>query len=62
MEAERRTSVGVPLPDYVHYRPGTCPEAESAALRVIPMHTHHSVDPEEMRSRARSIRRALEAD
>ena len=60
MEAERRTAVGVPLPDYVYYRPGTCPQAEEAALRVIPMHTHHSVDPDEMRSKARAIREALE--
>ena len=61
MEAERRTSVGVPLPDYVHYRPGICPAAEAAALRVIPMGTHHNVDPESMRQTARAIRGALEA-
>jgi len=61
MEAERRTSVGYPLPDYVHYRPGICPEAEAAALRVIPMHTHHSIDPEAMRETARGIREALSA-
>ncbi len=60
MEAERQTSVGVPLPDTVHYRPGLCPEAEAAALRVMPMGTHHNVDPESMRQTARAIRAALE--
>jgi hypothetical protein len=60
MEAERRTSVGFPLPDYVHYRAGLCPEAEAAALRVIPMHSHPSADPEAMRQTARGIRQALQ--
>jgi dTDP-4-amino-4,6-dideoxygalactose transaminase len=61
MEDERRTSVGVPLPEYVHYRPGLCPNAEAAALRVMPMGTHHSVEPESMRQTAQGIRRALTA-
>lgn len=35
MEAARRTAVGLPLPDYVHYRPGICPNAEATAQQLL---------------------------
>jgi dTDP-4-amino-4,6-dideoxygalactose transaminase len=35
MEAARRTSIGIPLPDYVHYQPGLCPNAEATAQQLI---------------------------
>ncbi|MBI2298924.1 MAG: DegT/DnrJ/EryC1/StrS family aminotransferase [Armatimonadetes bacterium] len=34
MQRERRTSLGVPLPDYVQYVPGICPQAEAGARRM----------------------------
>ncbi|MBM3474155.1 MAG: DegT/DnrJ/EryC1/StrS family aminotransferase [Armatimonadetes bacterium] len=59
MQAERRTSLGTPLPDYVHYTPGVCPQAESAALHCIPMGCHPQVDLEAVRAQAAAIREAL---
>lgn len=35
MESARRTSLGVPLPDYVRYRQGVCPTAEDISPRLI---------------------------
>jgi hypothetical protein len=35
MEQSRHTSMGTPLPDYVHYRPGLCPQVEAAAPQLI---------------------------
>jgi len=44
MQQARRTSVGVPLPDYVQYRPGICPRAEESTLGAWTFFTHHSVE------------------
>ncbi|MGQ9729985.1 MAG: DegT/DnrJ/EryC1/StrS family aminotransferase [Candidatus Zipacnadales bacterium] len=60
MQAHRQTSLGLPLPDYVQYTPGLCPQAEAAALRVIPTPCHHTIDPQEAQMRARAIREALD--
>ena len=49
MNKQRCTSVGYPLPDYVRYEPGICPQAEGAALRMMPLNVHHGmVEPEEL--------------
>lgn len=55
MERERRTSVGCPLPDYVHYRPGACPRAEEGAQRLMALLTYPRQEPEEVRAQAREI-------
>ena len=59
MNTARRTSVGVPLPDYVRYDSGTCPKAEEGGLHLIPIWTHHTVEPESARNTGRAIREAL---
>ncbi len=59
MSRERRTSMGCPLPDYVSYAPGTCPEAEAAAKRAFSLWTHHTVDPDALRARAETIARIV---
>jgi len=59
MQRHRRTSVGYPLPDYVRYEPGLCPNAEAAAPRFWPIGTHHGADPATIREAARKIREAV---
>jgi dTDP-4-amino-4,6-dideoxygalactose transaminase len=56
MNRARRTSVGYPLPDYVRYDPGACPQAEAAAKRLCMVGTHHGLAVEDMRRRGRAIR------
>jgi dTDP-4-amino-4,6-dideoxygalactose transaminase len=48
MQKLRRTSVGVPLPDYVQYVPGSCPKAEESTLGASGLFVHHSVEDEEL--------------
>jgi len=55
MNRERRTSVGVPLPDHVRYEPGLCPVAEENATRVLQVDVHHRVDPDGLREHVRAI-------
>jgi len=56
MQRERRTSVGYPLPEYVRYEPGICPNAEAGARRLFTLWPHPlSADPEQMREKARAI-------
>ena len=40
----RRQTMGCPLPDYVNFAPGTCPEWKRQR-RAINLWTHHTVDP-----------------
>ena len=61
MQRERRTSVGYPLPDYVRYEPGICPNAESAARRFHAILVPHTADPEAIRKAARDLRERAEA-
>lgn len=56
MQRSRQTSVGVPLPDYVRYEPGACPESEAAAQRMWPTLVHHATEPDAIRQTARTIR------
>ncbi|NQU74682.1 MAG: DegT/DnrJ/EryC1/StrS family aminotransferase [Planctomycetes bacterium] len=59
-EADRRTPLGCPLPDYVHYRPGLCPNAEFGAQRVIPLFVHHQMaDQEQLQKWATDLRKVL---
>lgn len=56
MQQMRRTSLGIPLPDYVQYAPGVCPNAEAAARRFRGINVHHGTDPEAVRQAAQAIR------
>ncbi len=56
MNQTRCTSVGYPLPDYVRYEPGVCPEAERIALRIVPVNVHHGmVDPQDLRKTVKAM-------
>lgn len=55
MNRQRRTSVGYPLPDYVCYHPGICPQAESGATRMLLLGVHHDTDPESLRTTVQAI-------
>ncbi len=56
MDEQRRTCVGYPLPDYVRYQPGTCPQAEKAAARIITLNVHHGmVAPEDLETTVKAI-------
>lgn len=48
MQKLRRTSVGVPLPDYVQYVPGSCPKAEESTRGASGFFVHHSVEDHEL--------------
>jgi len=56
MNRARRTSLGCPLPDYVRYDPGTCPQAEAAAQRLCMVLTHHAITTADMRKMGCAIR------
>lgn len=60
MQRERRTSLGIPLPDYVSYEPGACPNAEAAAKRIRSIGVHHAREPEDVRADARSLRNEIQ--
>ena len=60
--SERRTSLGIPLPDHVQYVPGACPKAEEGAKRVRGVSMHHAQGPEDVREAARAIREAIEKE
>jgi len=60
MQQERRTSVGYPLPDYVRYEPGICPNAEAGARRLFTLWPHPlATDPEQVREKAQAIAEKL---
>ena len=48
MQKMRRTSVGVPLPDYVQYVPGSFPGAEESTKGAWSFFVHHSVEDDEL--------------
>jgi len=60
MQRQRRTSLGIPLPDYVNYDPGICPNAEAGAKRMDGLGVHHAIDPETVRASARRLREQAE--
>ncbi|NOZ23077.1 MAG: DegT/DnrJ/EryC1/StrS family aminotransferase [Planctomycetes bacterium] len=60
MQRERRTSLGIPLPDTVQYTPGACPRTEEAVKRFRAISVHHAKEPEEIREAARGIREIVE--
>ena len=48
MQKMRRTSVGISLPDYVQYVPGSCPRAEESIIGARSIFVHHSVEDGEL--------------
>ena len=60
MQRDRRTSLGIPLPDHVQYVPGACPQAEEGAKRIRAIGVHHGKDPDEIREAAVGVREAVE--
>ena len=41
MQRSRNTSVGTPIPYYVQYSPGLCPNAEKSVIGAYDFITHH---------------------
>lgn len=60
MEAARQTSLGIPLPDYVHYQPGLCPQAEEAAQRLLMYGVMPWNDDEAMQRNCEVLRSVME--
>ena len=60
MQAKRQTSVGVPLPDYVQYKPGICPKAEASTKGLGGIFCHHSGEVEDVRKAAIEIREKVQ--
>lgn len=56
MQQQRRTSLGVPLPDHVQYVPGLCPQAEASTLGAWSFFVHHSTDDAEMEAAVAAFR------
>ena len=61
MQAARRTSVGVPLPDHVQYTPGICPQAEASTKGMLTFFVHHSVEPDDIRRSVAEVKSKLKA-
>jgi dTDP-4-amino-4,6-dideoxygalactose transaminase len=59
MQKLRRTSVGIPLPDYIQYVPGSCPQAEASTEGSWGFFVHHSVEDEELAQAIANFREKL---
>ena len=59
MQADRKTLVGVPLPDYVQYTPGMCPHAEVDSQIFSSASVHQTMEPDDIRKQAADIRQAV---
>jgi dTDP-4-amino-4,6-dideoxygalactose transaminase len=59
MEATRTTPFGLPLPEHVRYRAGTCPEAERAVRRLLRCSVHHLGSRAVLRRTLRTLREVL---
>ncbi|MEN6305581.1 MAG: DegT/DnrJ/EryC1/StrS family aminotransferase [Armatimonadia bacterium] len=60
MEARRQTSVGVALPDYVHYKQGVAPMAEEAATRLLMFGVMPWNDDEGLKRNCEVLRQVME--
>ena len=56
MQSMRQTSVGVPLPDYVQYVPGSCPNAEKSTRGMWSFFVHHSTEDDELEQSIRDFK------
>jgi len=59
MQRTRRTLVGYPLPDYVQYTPGICPNAEKFAPFFSGASIHQSLEADDIRKQAAEIRKSV---
>ncbi len=59
MQEMRHTSLGIPLPDYVHYRPGICPLAEASTEGSWSFFVHHSTEDAELEDKIRDFKDRL---
>ena len=62
MQETRRTSVGVPLPDYVQYQPGMCARAEESTKGAWTFFVHHSVEDDEIEKAIRDFKVRVKGD
>jgi perosamine synthetase len=60
MEQSRQTSLGIPLPEYVHYRPGLCPQVEEAAPRLMMFGIMPWNDDEALQKNCEVLRKVME--
>ena len=60
MQRTRRTSVGFPLPDYVQYEPGSCPNAEAASQRFRTVNVGAMTDEPTLREAIDAVREAVQ--
>ena len=56
MQKKRKTSLGIPLPEYVQYKPGICPKAEASTKGLDGIFCHHSNEPKDVRQAIEEIR------
>jgi len=61
MQKTRLTSVGIPLPDYVQYVPGSCPQAEESTKGARSLFVHHSVEDGELDRTIANFKKSLTA-
>lgn len=60
MEGARQTSLGIRLPDYVHYQQGICPQAEDLSPRLITFGIFPWVDDEALQRNCEVLRKVME--
>lgn len=60
MQAKRQTSTGIPLPDYVQYQPGICPQAEATARQLLMVGVMPWNDDEAVRTQCEALRKVME--
>lgn len=60
MEAARRTSMGIALPEYVHYRQGLCPQAEDVSPRLLMFGVMPWNDDDALRHNCEVLRKVME--
>lgn len=60
MDAARQTATGMPLPEYVHYRPGLCPTAEAIAPQLLMIGVMPWNDDDSVKRNCEGLRRTME--
>ncbi|MEW1758818.1 DegT/DnrJ/EryC1/StrS family aminotransferase [Streptomyces cyaneofuscatus] len=48
MNEKRRTPFGLPIPEYVSYSPGSCPQVERGAAQIRALSVHHGLTESEL--------------
>jgi hypothetical protein len=47
INSQRLTPFGAPIPGYINYDPGSCPNAEMGASQIRAISVHHSLTDQE---------------